>query len=259
MAIARCYLVAFILAVLSGCATYQPKDLSPAATQTQLENRTLRDEGLQRYLANHGQPAVSESWDVSRLTLAAFYFSPDLDIARAQLAAAEAGVRTAQARPNPSFALTPGYNKDSVAGVAPWILGYALDLPNELAGKRGHRTAEAQHQAEAARFEVARIAWSARAAVRRALGELHAAEATAELWRDQKPLLAQAAQFVDLQVKAGEVSPLDAAQARIALSRAELAARESERGGAGAQPAGRSHRGAAGGDHRRGAVVSRTR
>ena len=65
--------------------------------------------------------------------------------------------------------------------------------------------------------------------MRRTLGELHAAEATADLWRRQKPLLAQAAQLVDLQVKAGEVSPLEAAQARITLNRAELAARESDR------------------------------
>ena len=222
-------LATLIAAALAGCTTYQKKDLNPVATQTQLESRRLSDPSLQRFLVSHGQPAVADAWDVSRLTLAAFYFSPELDLARAQLAEAEAGVRTAQARPNPTFSFAPGYNVDSAAGVSPWILDYALGVPIELAGKRGYRTSEAQHQAEVARLEVARIAWSARAAVRRALGELHAAEATAELWRDQKPLLAQAAQLVDLQVKAGEVSPLEAAQARIALSRAELAARESER------------------------------
>ena len=222
-------LVTLLATALTGCVAYQPKDLNPAATQAQLERRSLRDDGLQKFVAAHGQPASAEAWDLARLTLAAFYFSPELDVARAQLAEAVAGVRTAQARPNPTFAFTPGYNQDSVAGVTPWILDYALDFPIELAGKRGHRTAEAQQQAEAARLEVARIAWSARAAVRRALSELHAAEATAELWRGQKPLLAQAAQLVDFQVKAGEVSPLEAAQARIALSRAELAARESER------------------------------
>ena len=226
----RSCLVCFLLPLaLTGCATYQAKELNPAATQANYERRTLRDEGLQRFFAAHGQVAASEAWDVSRLTLAAFYFNPELDVARAQVAEAEAGVRTARAWPNPAVSFAPGYNKDAVAGVTPWILGYALEVPIELAGKRGYHTAEAQHHAEGARLEVARIAWSARAAVRRALSELHAAEATAELWRDQQPLLAQAAQLVDLQVKAGEVSPLNAAQARIALSRAELAARESER------------------------------
>ena len=222
-------LLTLLATALTGCVAYQPKDLNPGTTQAQLESRRLGDAGLGKFIAMHGQPAAAELWDLSRLTLAAFYFSPELEVARAQLAEAEAGVRTAQARPNPTFGFTPGYNKDAAAGVTPWILDYALAFPIELAGKRGYRTAETQQQAEAARLDVARVAWSARAAVRRTLGELHAAEATADLWRGQKPLLAQAAQLVDLQVKAGEVSPLEAAQARITLNRAELAARESDR------------------------------
>jgi cobalt-zinc-cadmium efflux system outer membrane protein len=222
-------LATLFAAALTGCVAYQAKDLNPATTQAQLESRSLRDAGLQKFLAAHGQPAGADAWDLARLTLAAFHFNPELEVARAQFAEAAAGVRTAQARPNPTFGFTPGYNKDSAAGVTPWILDYVLDLPLELAGQRGYRTVEAQQQAEVARLEVARVAWSARAAVRRTLGELHAAEAMVEFWHGQKPLLTQAAQLVDLQVKAGEVSPLEAAQARLALSRAELAARESER------------------------------
>ena len=221
-------LVSFAAGALTGCTTYQPKELNPAATQARLEQRSLRDAGLQQFLAAHGQPAADE-WDLARLTLAAFYFSPELDLARAQLAETEAGVRTAGARPNPKFSFAPGYNQDATGGVTPWILGYALDLPLELAGQRTHRTAEARQQAEAARLALAGTAWSARRAVRRALTDLHAAEAAAELWRKQKPLLTQAAQISEAQVKAGEVSPLQAAQARITLNRADLAVRESER------------------------------
>jgi outer membrane protein TolC len=58
---------------------------------------------------------------------------------------------------------------------------------------------------------------------------MHAAEATAHFWRETKPLLAQATQLVEAQVKAGEVSPLDAARARMALQRAELSARDNDR------------------------------
>ena len=228
MLIPRLLPVALATGFLAGCATYQPKDLKPAATQAQLESRTLKDEGLQRFLATHNAPIAPE-WDLARLTLAAFYFSPELDLARAQLAETEAGVRTAAARPNPSFNFTPGYNQDATGGVTPWILGYALDLPLELAGKRTYRTAEARAQAEAARLNLASAAWATRTAVRRALTDLHAAESAAALWREQRPLLAQAVQIVEAQVKAGEVSPLEAAQSRIALNRAALAARESDR------------------------------
>ena len=228
MLITRFFPAALATGFLAGCATYQPKDLNPATTQAQLESRRLGDAGLEKFMVTHGQPAAAESWDLTRLTLAAFFFSPELDVARAQLTEAEGGVRTAQVRPNPTFSFTPGYNVDSVAGVTPWILDYALAVPVELAGKRGYRTAEAQHQAEAARFKLARLAWSTRATVRRALSEVHGAEATAEFWRSQKPLLAQAAKLVELQVSAGEVSSLGGGQARIALNRAELTARDSE-------------------------------
>lgn len=215
-------------AALTGCVSYQPRELNAAAAQTELDRRTLRDPGLQRFLATLGRP-MAEDWDLERLTLAAFYFSPVLDLARAQLAETEAGVRTARARPNPTLTLAPGHNTDAIGGITPWIMSYALNVPVETGGKRAYRVAVAQHNAEAARFEVARMAWAARAAVRRSLVELHAAEATAEFWRNQKPLLARAAQLVDVQVRAGEVSPLEAGRARIALNRSELAARESER------------------------------
>jgi len=224
--------VALVAGLLAGCTTYQPKNLNPATTQAQLESRTLTDAGLKNFLVAHGAPSAppaTAEWDLARLTLAAFYFSPELDVARTQLAETEGGIRTAAALPNPKFNFTPGYNQDATGGVTPWILSYALDLPLELAGQRTYRTAEARAQAEAARLNLASAAWTARTAVRRALTELHAAEGAAVLWRDQQPLLAQAAQIVDAQVKAGEVSPLEAAQARIALHRATLAAREADR------------------------------
>lgn len=216
-------------AVFSGCVSFQPKELNPATTLAAWEQRTLHDPGLQRFVAAHGQ-SVGEEWDLARFTLAAFYFSPELEVARAQLAEAEANVGAATARPNPTFAVTPGYNVDAAAGVTPWIMGYALDLPLELGGKRGYRGAEARHKVDEARFGLARIAWARRSAVRLALIEMHAAEATAEQWRTQQPLLVQSAQLVAVQVQAGEVSPLQAAQAKIALNRAELALRDSERG-----------------------------
>lgn len=224
----RLFFVVPALAALGGCATYQARDLTPAKTQEQLDRRQLTDPGLEKYLVRHLLPAAAE-WDLSRLTLAAFYFNPELAVARAQLAEAEAGVRTAAARPNPTFSFSPGRNENSSGGVTPWILGYALDIPVELAGKRGYRTAEARHHLDVARFNLASLAWTIRSAVRRALTDLRGSEATAELWRKQTPLLERAAQLVDAQVAAGDASPLQAAQARVALNRAALAVRESER------------------------------
>lgn len=227
--IARTTFIAIPVLFLAGCASYEPRKLDATATQARLDTRSFGSSGLKTFLEAHSQPVEGQAWDIARLTLAGFYFSPELDVARARIAEAEAGVRTARARPNPTFGFTPGYNVDAVAGVTPWILEYALGVPLELAGKRQHRTVEAQHLAVSTQLDLARSAWTVRAAVRQSLIELHGAEATAELSREQLPLLAQASQLIDLQVEAGEVSPLQAAQARIALNRAQLALRESER------------------------------
>jgi hypothetical protein len=122
-------------AFLPGCATRPPPKLNPVRAQSAWEARTLRDSGLEAFLTAHGQPPGGE-WSLDRLTLAAFQFSPELDVARARVAAAEAATQTARARPNPVFTFTPGYNADALGGVTPWILGYALNFPLELAGRR---------------------------------------------------------------------------------------------------------------------------
>jgi outer membrane protein TolC len=229
MPLLRFISAALAVGFFAGCVTYQAKELIPATTQSQLESRTLQDGGLRRFLTAHAGAVADDRWDLSRLTLAAFYFSPELEIARTQLSAAQANLRVAAARANPSLNVTPGYNQAATGGVTPWILGYALDVPLELNRVRTHRTAEAQAQVEAARLSLAAAAWQTRTAVRRALTELHAAEGAARVWREQQPLLAAAAKIVDAQVRAGDVSPFEAASSRTALSRAELAAREADR------------------------------
>jgi cobalt-zinc-cadmium efflux system outer membrane protein len=57
------------------------------------EARTLDSPDLQRYVAAHlksdaSRPAPN-TWDLTTLTLAAFYFSPELDVARAKAGASQ--------------------------------------------------------------------------------------------------------------------------------------------------------------------------
>ena len=213
------------LALLAGCATYKPQPLDPAASLNRLETRTLADAGLRDFLAQNGHPLSPASaaleWDLEQLTLAAFYFSPSLDAARADLAAACAGAQTARAWQNPTFAFTPGYNVDAAAGVTPWILGYTLNLPLEI-GLRKPRIDAAARREETARLALATIAWSVRASLRNALIELRAAQTAAAAWRAQKTTLTGAGALLEQQVRAGEISPIEAAPDRLALARVEL-------------------------------------
>src|SRR3990170_2000947 len=83
------------LALASGCAHYLPKPLAPAKAMSALETRSLDDPGLQEFIARNS-PGLAKEWPRPRwalpaLTLAAFYYHPDLDVARAKWGASRAG------------------------------------------------------------------------------------------------------------------------------------------------------------------------
>ena len=103
------------------------------------------------------------------LTFAAFYFHPSLEVARAQWNVAKAGIRTAGGRPNPTLSVTPEYAFNAEPGMSPWLATLNLSVPIETAGKRGYRIAGAQQMAEAARLNLASMAWQVRSNVRGSL------------------------------------------------------------------------------------------
>jgi outer membrane protein TolC len=168
------------------------------------------------------------TWDFEDLTLAAFYFHPDLDVARARYAVAQAGRKTAGQRPNPTAAVTPGYNTTS-SGISPWILNFSLDVPLETAGKRGHRRAQAAHLSEAARWSLAATAWHVRSRLRRALLALYISGESRTLLAHQETLQSNLVHLLEAQLEAGAVSGFDVTQARIALDQTRLTRLEAEK------------------------------
>jgi cobalt-zinc-cadmium efflux system outer membrane protein len=218
--------VAALLLLTVGCIHYQAKPIVPADTAAALGARSLRDPGLAQFLAANREPlpAPGAPWGLRALTLAAFYFQPDLDVARADLAAARAGRTTAAARANPAIAPSAGYNTTTpVRTISPWVLGFNLEVPLTTAGKRRHLMAEAAGFAEAARFNLASVAWGVRSGVRGALVDLYAATRGEALLAAQEAILAENAKLLDRQLEAGEVSPFEATQAHLALTSARLA------------------------------------
>ena len=99
---------------LAGCAAqrYAPARMDAGATASQFESRSLADTGVRSFEeSNLGRPVSPwprKSWDLQTLSLAAIYFNPALDLARARLATAEGAIVTASARPNPTVDFVPG-------------------------------------------------------------------------------------------------------------------------------------------------------
>lgn len=227
------FLALGILVSCSSCARFEPKPISPAQTATALENRTLDDPGLKNFLEKnlHHEPGnwPATQWNFEMLTLAAFYFHPDLDVARAQWNVAQAGVKTAGGVPNPTLSLVPGYDTTHNAGLSPWFPAVSFDLPVETAGKRGKRIAQAEYLSESARLNIAVTAWQVRSRLRRSLVDFYAAREAEGLLQQQQQTQAEVVRLLEAQLSAGAVSPFEVTQARIALDNTRLALGDAER------------------------------
>jgi outer membrane protein TolC len=223
-------LLAVVLA--SACVHYEPRPVSPADNAQRLASRTLNDPDLRRFLEANEQRAVTTwplpAWSFAELSLAAFYYHPDLDVARAEWSVAQAGEVTAGERPNPTLSVVPGYNTTR-AIPSPWLPLIVLDVPIETAGKRGHRLAEAAQLSEAARIRIASVAWQVRSRVRSGLVALYRAAETQKLLKQQEALQADNVRILEHQYDAGAISAFELTQARIAADATRLALRDAER------------------------------
>lgn len=220
-----------LVVVIAGCHAYQyqPEPLAPPVLARSLEARSLDNPALRdwmRHAAGFTAPAWPlAQWDLDSLTLAAYYFNPSLDVARAHAAQASAAIQTAAMKPNPSASIGPGY--ETTPG-SPFMFGFDFSLPIETAGKRGYRIAEAQHLSEASRIQIAEAAWAVRIRVRAALVDYVFAKQAAEVLRTQEARQSQYVQLLQARFHAGEISLPEVTPPRIDLTNLRQALRTTE-------------------------------
>src|SRR5260370_41111893 len=122
--------------LLTGCAVqrYRPAPIVASATASRFESRNLADSSLQSFEEQNLGRAVSpwppKTWDLQTLSVAALYFNPALDSARARVAATEAALVTAGARPTPTLIIGPGIPPPS-------LLYLVFSLPPQTTANRG--------------------------------------------------------------------------------------------------------------------------
>jgi cobalt-zinc-cadmium efflux system outer membrane protein len=228
----RRWLFLICIGLVSGCAHFQPVPLAPEKSAAQLESRRLDDASLKKFLEKNLGHELQiwplTNWDLNSLTLAAFYFHPDLDVARAQWRVAEAGVKTAGARPNPSVGVTPGYDSQIPGNFSPWLVPVTSDVPIETAGKRAKRIAEAQDASRSAYWNLITTAWRIRGDVRASLLDFTAAGQRAGLLGDQLASQQQIVKLLQDRFDAGEISRPELVTAQIALNKTRLDAGDAQ-------------------------------
>ena len=211
------------LALVSGCAHFVSRPLSPSESIATFNTRSLTNPGLQTFLADNRVPEPAAGWDLKALTLAALYYQPSLAEARDRLRAAEAARVTAGERPNPSVAMALGYDTRIAAAPSPWIVPINVDWPIETAGRRGARLAHARYLSAAARWELIGSVWQVRSRLRSALLDLYAARRTESLLARRQAAERKVVMLLQGQLEAGAVSSYLLAQARVALDDTTLA------------------------------------
>ncbi|NMM35892.1 MAG: TolC family protein [Glaciimonas sp.] len=207
--------------VLSGCAIYHAQPIAPAALIQSFEARSLDNPELQQYVSSHSNGKVNSNvsniWDLKTLTLAAFYFSPDLDVARAKSGTSQAAVQTAGQRPNPSLQFPLGYTSNAKNGESPYTFGLGLDIPIETAGKRGYRITQAQQLSNAARYNVGNVAWQVRSRLRNQMLTLYAANHRASILKQQITAQQQVVEMLNKRLAVGAASAPEVNQGRMTL------------------------------------------
>ena len=214
--------------LLNACATPRPAAMSPVATAAALESRSLQDPHLSALLAvmmpGRSPQAV---WDLEALSYAAVYYHPDLDVAYARLAIADAGVTTARQLPNPTLDLTPQFNTTTTTP-SPWTVGPAINLLIETFGKRGYRIEQSKAAADSARDDLETAAWQVRGRVRAALIDLWVANErgglTAKRLADQSHLVT----LLEHRQAVGEASALDVSRERSSRDQLAIVERDAE-------------------------------
>ena len=203
---------------VAGCAEYRPQLISAVAGAASLDELTLKSPRLHEFIGmalQYRKSAPTSAWDLAKLTLAALYYHPDLDVARAKLISARARIVTAAQIPNPTVSASAIYNSTG-ATPTPWTVGQVMNLWIETMGKREYRTAQAQDLAEAARDDLATASWQVRG---------HARTALLNLWTAERRLVDP----LQRRFSEWQASALDVSRERINLNQNTLAVRDAER------------------------------
>lgn len=210
------------------CATYHAAPLDPAAQPALYNGRSVVDSGLVRFRIAAGEPATSPAWRPADLALAALYFLPTLDEARAHYGAAEAAEITAGARPRPGVNGSLERNLSSSTEDSPWGAQLVGTFTIELGGKRGARLAIARAGTLAAEGALRELAWTT-AVEARAAG-LRAASAFGEFQdtEHEQEALDSLVPMLESRYREGAASQTDLAQLLAEVQAARLATRQAE-------------------------------
>jgi cobalt-zinc-cadmium efflux system outer membrane protein len=158
------------ISLLTGCAKekYQAKPIEPSQISAKLQHKDATSAEFKTYLIKQGfkeSDLPFASWGLNELTLCALYFHSKLDVAKAEMALANANLETAGLKQNITLTSNLARTNQANNDIRPWAYGLNVEIPIETSNKRNIRIEEAQHLVEVARLDVADAAWQLRSKI----------------------------------------------------------------------------------------------
>ena len=211
--------------LLGACATqtYEAKPIAPEQAAQQWRERSLQSPLLQAYVAgqDHAENRLPiTQWGLPELTLAAFFFHPNLELARAQWRATQAMQATAAQKLNP-FLNASAEHHSKATDVSPWTLAVALGFTLEASGKREARMEHAAGLSEAARLDSGQTAWQVRSHLRQRMLDYYAALRQVEQLQKEIAARAEIVGLLETRSNAGLISDVDVSNARLQLQKTQ--------------------------------------
>jgi outer membrane protein TolC len=211
-------------ALLTACALqrYEPAPLDPVASARAYESRSIDSPGLRQYMLAHGHPASDwpvQRWGLTELTLLAFYYQPDLELARAQAAVARAQVAAATQHAPIGLKPVVWHHSEQLPGTtSPWTLGFEVEIPLSGSARREAISEQYGSLAQSAELAVGSVAWSVRSELRARFLDCYGAGRTIELLDAEARERRALAALLQRRFEAGAASALELNNARLKLA-----------------------------------------
>jgi len=213
--------------MFSACAKYQyeAKPVKPEQIADEFMSRRLDNPELRDFFQQYGYPLQQwplVEWDLQALSLAAYYYHPELQIAIAQHGLKKASELIAAEKINPGINIPLEHHSDTSDDRSPWLIGLLFDLVLEREGKRQARLDKAQAETQAARINIQSVAWDIYSRLRQRYINYNSALKDEELNRAQATVMEEILKILERRRELGQSSEFEVSATRLELQRLRL-------------------------------------
>jgi len=197
---------------------YDAKPLNIVNTTANITAKDPLSADFEAFLIQHGYKKTDlplAAWGLDELTLCALYYHSKLNVAKAQLALANAKIESAGLKQIPTVSGSIAHSDQANGDIRPWAYGLNIEIPVETGNKSEFRVEEAQQLANVARMDVADVAWQLRSQIAKDLIEYQQNIADTQLLQTELATQTEIEKMLQKRVDTGLASKTELSTAQL--------------------------------------------